>query len=72
MTDPDPLLTIPDVMARLKCRDFTARRLMRDGIIPAALIGGRWTAKASAVDAYVDAQLEAAAPKVTRRRRRRA
>lgn len=67
----DPLLTIPDVMARLRCEDYTARRLLRTGIIPAALIGGKWKTRQSAVDAYIDAQIQAAAQPASPRRRRR-
>ncbi len=73
MSDADPLLTIPEVAVRLVTAEWSARRLMRTGAIPSALIGGKWKARTSAVETYINAQIEATrVPTSSRRRRRRA
>lgn len=58
-------LLVPEVEARLRVSEWTARRLLNaPGGIPAAKVGNRWHILADDIEAYLD-------KKANRRRRRR-
>ena len=63
------MLVASEVAELLRCNTFTARRLMSSGEIEAAKIAGKWVAKQSAVEDYIESMTGART--VTRRRRRR-
>jgi excisionase family DNA binding protein len=55
------LMTVAEVAERLGKSEQSLRWMMRMGTSPKfAKIGGRWMAKADAVEAWIDAQFEQA------------
>lgn len=63
-------LTVPEIAARLRCGEGTAKRLCASGALEASKVAGRWLATAESVGDYVQAQSNRT-QSVQRRRRRR-
>jgi excisionase family DNA binding protein len=61
-------LTVPEVAALLRCKDWTVRNLAKSKALRGAVVGGRWLFKPEDVEAFIDEQ----ANKPRRRRRRAA
>jgi excisionase family DNA binding protein len=67
MSDMRPLLTIPEVVERLKLSDSTVRKLVRDGQIASIRVGGNQVrVEQRALDAYLAAQRDVATGGVNR------
>lgn len=49
-----PYLTLADVLHRLHISDSTARRLIKDGELPAYRFAGRYRFDPTEVQAYID------------------
>lgn len=69
MTDADPNLIAAEVAEQLRMNVFTARRLMASGEIEAAMVGGKWLARQSAVDAYQESLIGGRAQRKRRKRK---
>ena len=63
-------LTVPEVAERLRCGEWTVKKLCRSGAIEASKVGGKWVATPEAVEDYVASQSNRV-QSVQRRRRRR-
>jgi len=62
-------LTVPEVAARLRCKEWAARRLINaPGGIRASKVAGRWLVHEDDLAAYLESQ--ANRPKARQRRRR--
>ncbi len=66
MTTP---MTVPEVAARLRCAEWTVRRLAHAGELKASFISGRWLVRPEDLDAFLEEKSNRAP---ARRRRRRA
>lgn len=62
--------TVPEIAARLRCGEGTAKKLCRSGELEASKVGGKWLATDESLEDYVRSQSNRT-QSVARRRRRR-
>jgi excisionase family DNA binding protein len=63
-------LTVQEVADRMRCEHRTVRRAIKRGELEAALIGGRWLVRESAVEAWFESRARGAVVTVQEPRRR--
>jgi len=64
MTTGDEVLTLSEAASYLKINEQTARRLAREGQIPAFKVGGSWRSKKSLLDRWAEGQSTARQPRL--------
>jgi excisionase family DNA binding protein len=50
----DPMMTIDEVAEYLQIHSLTARRLAREGVIPAFKVGRQWRIKRELLDRWIE------------------
>jgi excisionase family DNA binding protein len=63
-------LTVQEVADQMRCEHRTVRRAIKRGELEAALIGGRWLVRESAVEAWFESRARGAVVTVQEPRRR--
>ena len=72
MTTGGPMLTVPEVAARLRCSPNAVLRRLRDGRLPGVRPVHAWLIRPADVDAYLAQSAPAPVRELPRRKRRAA